>query len=183
MSKSYTGFGLIAVCAALVGVGVLVRLNSKADSPDAHSPGAAGPLRPPSSSGQATSSTPASSQAVDQLNRRLIQDDRLTPPGPGATPEELAAYQNALDAVARGQDPLKPAAGSPPSAVLEKRLVDRKRVAEERRKKAEEQHKLFLEKQKKVLAEAEKYQKPGEPLPPPLFEPPKLGPTVIEDKR
>jgi len=119
---------------------------------------------------------------LEQLQVRLLKDDRLTPPPPGASAEENALYQSTLEAIRRGQDPLRSAAPSPPhsSQQIQARLDERRKAAEDRRKLGEQERQKKEEERKKRLEARLKTYDPSKPPPPPLFPPPDLGPPVVE---
>jgi len=88
---------LVWACGGLVAVGVLIRLfsASAADRTD---------QAPAQSAGRPAASTPASAivdprlQFEIDIQKRLIRDGILVRPGPGASPEQLKAYDYAVEA-------------------------------------------------------------------------------------
>ncbi len=119
---------LVWACGSLVAVGVLIRLfsASAADRTD---------QAPAPSAGRPATSTPASAMANPRLQfeieiqKRLIRDGILVRPGPGASAEQLKAYDYAVEA--------KTAEASDVQAAREaaRRLWEEKRAKHEQERK------------------------------------------------
>jgi hypothetical protein len=201
-------------CAVVVSAGVVYRLTATAgDDHDVErdaAPEAAvrteAPAPETDTSGQAivveapkeaqrTSSEPADKPpALLEIERRLLRDDTLAPPGASATAEEKTAYNRTVMAIVRGQDPLmdempaSPAGADGPrpamrTEAMQRRLAERRKAAVEvLRQRREERLKPHVERIRRLKEEHEARmmeRDPNRPAPEPLFPPPKLGPAVV----
>jgi hypothetical protein len=186
--------GCMAVVAIVVAIQMVRKPDSTAPKPAATQgvpPDPASADLPPGSMGSPAANsvsatpTPAAppSPAVRDMQKRLLADDALRPPPPDAHPDVKSAYQQVIDAIARGNDPLRQST-TPETrrAQTQKRLEERRKTAEKRRE----------EKRAERLAEQEEHDKKRRELrersgdrnrPPasvgPLFPKPDLGPAVI----
>jgi hypothetical protein len=120
------------------------------------------------------------------MQERLLKDDTLAPPPADAPSDVKRTYAHTVNSIAAGHDPLTT---TPPSPTLsreavQQRLKERQKAARERTKEIQEAHKKEAEERKKKHQEQRPPRPPRDPnIPPspPLFEPPKLGPPVLND--
>jgi hypothetical protein len=70
-----------------------------------------------------------------QLQSRLLRDDSLAPPSKDAGPDTQKAYEEALQAISRGEDPLKKEVDP---AKAQARLEARKAASEQHRREGKE---------------------------------------------
>jgi hypothetical protein len=184
---------IVIGCAGVVATGLLVRVLAGTGGGQGDAPAPARVRTETDATGAA--GVAATSPAVRELQRRLLEDDTLTPPTPTATTEEKTAYEQTVHAIAQGKDPLVPAKvphtatatvvpGAVPPTVdplaLRQRLEERRKAAiEQIRKQREEKREEHAERIRKIVeTHAPPPPDPNRPKPPPLFEPPKLGPAV-----
>lgn len=119
------------------------------------------------------------------VERRLSQDDALTPPAADAPSTEWRAYEHLIDNIRRGRDPV--AKGLLPESLqreeMRRRLDERRKAAEARH---EELRKRATERSEKAKREAQenarKMNWPGRPTPSPLFTPEPLPEPVTGAK-
>jgi hypothetical protein len=185
-------------CAAVAAVGLLYRLTA---APEDDRDAARARVRASIGSTQPAGAAPAEAPAppaVRELEKRLLRDDTLAPPAPTATDEEQKAYDSAVRAIIRGEDPLlkeehaglAAATGREnPTETLQQRLAERRRAAfEHLHKRREAVLKARRERMQRTLdeqaARVNRVRNPNRPKPEPLFPTPKLGPAVtgIEPK-
>ncbi len=164
---------LVGVCIALVGVGVLVRLCARPEDGDA----AHKADRTQAPSGGRTAPPPASISSP-------------SPDAPVGTPEatvELESNPKAGVVAAPGT----PASRNVPELLLKKREESEKRKIEERKKVDRILEQLGEEEKKRKEARKKRDEElrargidpTKRPLPPPLIEPPDLGPPVVLEKK
>lgn len=166
---------VIAVAAVAVAVGGVVLWDAAKPSAAPAAP------RPP---------TP--SPEIAALQKRLLEDDQLTPPPLDAPREVQRAYDMALRRIQSGNDPLlqaaPPAADAPAVVKFQQRIEERRKASRERasakreavRKEREERQKKDKEQREARRARRERAYGPQPPsVPDTKIE---LGPPVIFDE-
>jgi hypothetical protein len=203
---------LLFGCAAVVAAGVAYRLTAGASGgvrdaapveqtrAGAESAAASAPRAAQVPGAPAKAAPRPDSPTVREVERRLLADDKLTPPPATATEEEKRAYDRAVRSIAQGQDPLLQHAAAPPPPApgtaarpvnangprppttpeeLRKRVEERRKTATERVQKLNDaRQQQMAERVRQIVESHPSRVDPNQPPPPPLFEPPKLGPAV-----
>lgn len=155
---------LVGLCGVTVALGAIVRLSMTSES-SAPAPAA---------------KRPAAAVAVPAPAADLpSQDGSFLPPSPGASAEEHAEYQRALEAAQAGKGPVQARTAPISHEELEKRQEARRKAVEARRQQQREER-------EKIRAHMEKARELADPnwrnrpAPAPLLPPPVLGPAAVE---